>query len=130
MSAYRTNVKGSWTYMMQHSEQSEAKLKDFYKNMILMLMAIDEYTGQKYSATIKDKISEYEFNSLALNGDIKGMKHSYYYHSKLGVKGKIALHIQDYLPLMYPVISKVYRVLIGDPISTICRVLHQGLRDG
>jgi hypothetical protein len=73
-------------------------------------MAINEYTNQKYSATIKDKISEHDFNLLVINGDFKGMKHHDYY-KKLGIKGKIGLHIQVYLPLIYPVIYKVYQRL-------------------
>jgi hypothetical protein len=133
MSARRVNVKGSWNYRMQHSEQRVVKKVDHLEKLKIMLMALDEYTSQKYSATIKDRITEYAFYMLVLKEDFKGMRqHDYYnkYYNNLGVTAKISLYLREYLPLLYPVISKVYRVLIGDSISTICRVLHQGLRDG
>ncbi|HHX37911.1 MAG TPA: glycosyltransferase [Clostridiaceae bacterium] len=71
MSAYRHNAEGSWTrsWVINPDIYVQTNL-----SVIEMLRAFDQYTNRRYTAEIKQKVIDYEFENLLTKRDLKSLK--------------------------------------------------------
>jgi len=111
MSAYRTGVPGSWTSRMLTSNQQQ--LLRVRHGMLQMIDAFDEFTGYKYTDSVRVRRTEYDLLMLIARGDIKALKEDRYklYRDKLGVYLVILIYLQKYFPRLVNRLRKYHSVL-------------------
>jgi len=76
MSAYRVGAEGSWTSRMNAASDRTEKMIRHIKKINAMLKGFDEYSGGKYSTSVKRKIMDnnleiIKMKLLRMNGRIK-----------------------------------------------------------
>lgn len=108
MSAWRTNVPGSWTSKVMHDKQ---KASDHCDRMCKMLDEINEHSKYQYDSSINFRKKHYEFSKLLINDNYKEMKSIkckviYDRYTKIE---KMKLFIQHYFPKVATIIKNIKR---------------------
>lgn len=100
MSAYRTNVPGSWTDRMHKSNTKKA---EHLSNIIIFYRRFNEYTKYTYNDILIELILFLEFNRELIKGNFKALKHKKYkdVYMKLSSKQKILVLMQVRMPKLY-----------------------------
>lgn len=112
MSAYRTNVPGSWTKRTIDARNREGILKN-HENYLFVLDSFDKYTNYKYSDLIAEARKPREIGILITNKNLellKTGKHKSYYNS-LTLVGKMKLYGIIYFRGLYIELSKIKKVV-------------------
>lgn len=116
MSAYRTNVIGSWVYNLGNSNKKTEKIISHYKMINEMLLSVDEYSEYKHSTVIQQKIIENNFSIVLEEMDIKKLKSRRYigFYKNLPIKTKFRIYLMKYFPELFKFIIKVknYKLLL------------------
>lgn len=105
MSAYRTEVKDSWT----KTTNVKSKSLIAYEGLISLLDDFDIYSKSKFSKEIDKAKLNIKCQMLLLQGNIKELKSQSYraYYDELGAKEKIKLYARHYLPKAYTKLANV-----------------------
>ena len=109
MSAYRSNIEGSWTNTLYSGENSKEKIVVHNSKIIELLNEFNKYTNYGYSTSVEKKILIHNANIALISGNIKQLKSKPYkkYYNKLGIKRKIKLYFQYYFPNFYKKIAVI-----------------------
>lgn len=108
MVAYRANVEGSWTERMKKDLEKCAEINNC---LIKKLKEINLELNNKYDATIKNKIIEFEFENLLIDEKFEIIKKKPYksYMKKLSFSRRIKIYIKIYFPNLYKNIKKIFK---------------------
>jgi glycosyltransferase involved in cell wall biosynthesis len=111
MSAYRIDVKDSWSSRMSSSIERRIAV---YNKTIDMLDEINRYTEYKYDNTIKKTKKRNHFNILLDQGMFKEAKEVEFkeIYSSLDIRKKIKIFIQQYCPNIARVLINIKRKLV------------------
>jgi glycosyltransferase involved in cell wall biosynthesis len=110
MSAYRIDVKDSWSSRMSSSIERRIAV---YNKTIDMLDEINRYTEYKYDNTIKKTKKRNHFNILLDQGMFKEAKEVEFkeIYSSLNIRKKITIFLKQYCPNIVRVLINIKRKL-------------------
>ena len=111
MSAYRIDVKDSWSSRMSSSIEKRIAV---YNKIINMFDEINRYTEYKYDNTIKKTKKRNHFNILLDQGMFKEAKEVEFkeIYSSLNIRKKITIFILQYCPNIAKVLINIKRKLV------------------
>lgn len=97
MSAYRYEIKGSWS---QKTNSSDEKRIRVIKQFLRLLDEVDAYTGKRYAETIAGLKQRLSFSIHVIEGDFKAIRLPVYrdLYKKLSAKEKLTTLLKCYVP--------------------------------
>lgn len=108
MSAYRINVKGSWTDKIKKNSNKTIELN---KVLIEKLRQVDKELNYKYENVIREKILELEIQSITINKEYNKLKSEPYksYIKKLPIIKKIKIFLKVYFPNFFKFLKIIFK---------------------
>ncbi|MFH2117484.1 MAG: glycosyltransferase [Bacillota bacterium] len=105
MSIYRSNSKGSWS--VQIKKNTDAYLS-YNKCAINFFSTMDKQTNGKFHNAINQKIDEFKYEKLLVEGNLILVKKYYFiYYKILPIKSKIRLKFRFYFGLLNNIVRKI-----------------------
>lgn len=103
MSAYRTNVEGSWTNRNFKGENRIEKYIKSYENSVFMLEEFNKESSFKYNDAVNKAVSKRKCQIILFKKDMSSLKNSeeYKYFKNLSLTKKIKLVLFAYYPDLY-----------------------------
>lgn len=110
MSAYRTEVEGSWTSRTLVGKEAVHNDIKINKECIQLLNDFNRHSNYQFNQELEKAKKEREIKILLLERKIKILKYSKryndYYH-KLSIKGKVILNLNYYFPKFYQLLINI-----------------------
>jgi|ADurb_Gel_01_Slu_FD_contig_121_104391_length_2451_multi_2_in_0_out_0_2 glycosyltransferase involved in cell wall biosynthesis len=106
MSAYRTNIEGSWTDNIYYKGSIEKKI-ELNKKLICFLEKANAFYSYKYDCYIKSAVKKRNFYILKVRNDLKTMRNKEYIcmYKDLPFKERFRIYLKHFFPKLYSLIK-------------------------
>jgi hypothetical protein len=106
MSAYRTNIEGSWTDNIYYKGSIEKKI-ELNKKLICFLEKANAFYSYKYDCYIKSAVKKRNFYILKDRNDLKTMRNKEYscMYKDHPFKERFRIYLKHFFPKLYSLIK-------------------------